>query len=139
MSSYMVDDLTINKVVACLSRHVMRNTSLAWFIVEAGYNLREFPARKKLADDMFQLNIDGVNAKYGDGEAEKFRPLDFRYQHIAVVKDIDAYKALGSWRYQCSEGNVPDTEFYQFMTRVYHGLAHRIVQRSPEYEKAERR
>src|SRR5207248_10482061 len=91
---------------------------------------------EKLAKAMFQLNIDGVNARYGEHEAEKFRPLNFTYKPEGDTFLVQVLKSLQCWKYQCSEGDVPETKLYQFFEEVEHHLALQIVIRSPEYDKA---
>jgi hypothetical protein len=125
MSAFMVEDTTINRVVTWLKREVQRSridlTSDQW--------------DEKLAQIMFQLNCDGVNARYGEGEAEKFRPLNFTYKPEYASR-IQVLKSLQCWLYQCREGNVPDTQLYQFFEAVAHHLALHIVMDLPEYDKA---
>jgi hypothetical protein len=57
--------------------------------------------------------MNGVDARYGDGEARKFRQLDYRYRETESVPLVQVLKSLQCWLYQCSEGNVPETELYK--------------------------
>jgi hypothetical protein len=84
---------------------------------------------------MFQLNCDGVNARYGAGEAEKFRPLHFTYKS-EYASAVQVLKSLHCWHYQCSEGDVPHTKLYQFFEEVEKHLAVQIVTALPAYDKA---
>jgi len=45
-------------------------------------------------------------------------------------------KSLQCWKYQCSEGDIPETKLYQFFEEVEHHLALKIVINLPEYDKA---
>ena len=85
---------------------------------------------------MFQLNCDGVNERYGAGEAGTFRPLNFTYQPEAYSSLAQVLKSLQCWQYQCNEGDVPETQLYQFFEEVEHHVALLIVMDLPEYEKA---
>src|SRR6266571_1036277 len=120
MSAFMVEDTTINRVVTWLKREV----STSRFTLDM------------LAQEMFQLNCDGVNARYGNGEAEKFRPLNFTYRPEDCSSLVQVLKSLQCWNYQCSEGDVPETKLYQFFEEVEHHVALQIVMGLPEYKKA---
>ena len=137
MSAFMVEDQTINRVVTWLRREVGTNHyTLDQLARQYGVNLTSDKWDEKLAKAMFQLNCDGVNARYGEGEAEKFRPLNFTYKPEGDTFLVQVLKSLQCWKYQCSEGDVPETKLYQFFEEVEHHLALQIVIRSPEYDKA---
>jgi hypothetical protein len=137
MSAFIVDDKTINKVVTWLKREVQTNRfTLDWLAREYGVDLTGDGWDEKLAQAMFQLNCDGVNARYGEGESEKFRPLNFTYQPEIQYSLVQVLKSLQCWKYQCSEGDVPETQLYRFFEEVEHHLALKIVMNLPEYDKA---
>ncbi len=137
MSAFMVEDKTINRVVTWLTREVQRNRfTLDWLAREYGVDIESAGWDEKLAQAMFQLNCDGVNARYGNGEAEKFRPLNFTFQPEDCSSLVQVFKSLQCWNYQCSEGDVPETKLYQFFEEVEHHLALKIVMDLPEYDKA---
>lgn len=131
MSAFMVDDSTINQIIAHLSYdHGFHKR----FLKEAGYDLDNPADRQNLAVRMFVLNKMGVEARYGRGEAKEFRPLDFQYRSCVPVVQMKAYKQLRCWLYQCSEGNVPNTRFYKLMDRLSDYMAHNIVSNMKEYD-----
>ena len=137
MSAFMVDDKTINSVVTWLTREVQSSRfTLDWLAREYDVDLTSDGWDEKLAHAMFQLNCDGVNARYGAGEAEKFRPLNFTYKPEIYHSLVQVLKSLQCWKYQCSEGDVPETKLYQFFEEVEHHLALKIVMNLPEYDKA---
>ncbi len=137
MSAFMVEDTTINRVVTWLKREVQTNRfTLDGLAREYGVDLTSDQWDETLAQAMFQLNCDGVNARYGNGEAEKFRPLNFTYRPEDCSSLVQVLKSLQCWNYQCSEGDVPETKLYQFFEEVEHHLALKIVMNLPEYEKA---
>ncbi len=137
MSAFMVEDTTINRVVTWLKREVATSRfTLDMLAREYGVNLTSDQWDKMLAQAMFQLNCDGVNARYGNGEAEKFRPLNFTYRPEDCSSLVQVFKSLQCWEYQCSEGDVPETKLYQFFEEVEHHLALKIVMNLPEYDKA---
>jgi len=137
MSAFMVDDQTINRVVTWLTRETSNNGFwLDRLTRKYDIDLASDNWDEKLANAMFQLNCDGVNARYGEGEAEKFRPLSFQYQWESYFPLVQVLKSLQCWMYQCCEGNVPQTKLYRFFEEVENHLAFKIVTDLPEYEKA---
>jgi hypothetical protein len=138
MSAFMVEDETINRIVTWLRREV----STSHFAIDRlarkyGVDLGSSNWDEKLAKAMFQLNCDGVNARYGEGEAERFRPLNFKYKPESYFSLVQVLKSLHCWMYQCCEGEVPQTKLYQFFEEVENHLALKIVMDLPAYEKAQ--
>ena len=91
--------------------------------------------RAKLA--MFDLNCEAVDQRYGPGQAEKFRPLDYKFQYLPHANNFQALKSLRCWLYQCSEGNVPETELYKAFDEISAAICYGIVTRLPAYEAAQ--
>lgn len=141
MSAFMVEDKTINNVVSHIYMKVLGNRDLGYqykHLLSKKYNLDSDIAYNQLADDMFKLNIESIEQRYGKGEAEKFRPLDFQYKFNCHA-NVRAYilKSLQCWLYQCCEGDIPETsELYNTMKEVSHCIAHSIVEDTEEYQKA---
>lgn len=85
---------------------------------------------------MFQLNIAGVNARYGEGEARHFRELNYHYTP-AHGSAVQVLKSLQCWLYQCREGNVVKKPLYRFFHDVVEPhLMGSIIRDLPEYEQA---
>ena len=93
---------------------------------------------------MFQLNIDGVNDRYGDGEAKKFRTLNYAYvpaqpttiYHLSTK--IQVLKSLQCWLYQCTEGEVVKNPLYKFFQDIAQPhLMSSIICDLSEYRTAE--
>lgn len=140
MSSFIVEDKTINTVVTWLYREVIGSEGyyLGRSLNELGYFQCSEDWPEALANDMFKLNIEAVNARYGDGEAEKFRDLDFVYQKQYALSTVQVLKSLQCWLYQCSEGKVPNTKLYKFFDEVVEKhLLKKIVYALGEYDKAQ--
>ena len=137
MSAFMVEDQTINRVVTWLKCEVqISRFTLDCLAREYTVDLTSDNWDEKLAKAMFQLNCDGVNARYGDGEAEKFRPLYFTYKPEGNTFRVQVLKSLQCWMYQCNEGDVPQTKLYRFFEEVENYLALQIVMSLPEWDKA---
>lgn len=139
MSAYIVEDETINKIVSFLyAKANGPDSSIRWEatkLFKMGFDLASSLSCSDLAHKMFHMNVAAVNARYGEGEAEMFRPLDFRYQ-FAPASQIEVIKALKAWKYQCTEGEVPDLALYKAMTEMHCLFCIDFVEQTEEYEAA---
>jgi hypothetical protein len=138
MSAYVVEDLTINKIVSFLYLKDQgdRYYGPARLVMAAGYDLGTEEGRVRLAVRMFALNVRAVNARYGLGAAKTFRPLTFKHHLVHPPSEAFAYVSLGCWLYQCSEGKVPETRLFKLMSSVCDSMAHNLADRLPEVQKA---
>src|SRR5260370_36524860 len=115
MSAFMVEDKTINRAVTWLEREVRTNYApIAYIARKYNMDLTSDNWQENLANAMFQLNCDGVNTRYGEHEAEQFRPLTFTYKPELYHSLVQVFKSLQCWMYQCCEGDVPETNLYKF-------------------------
>jgi hypothetical protein len=138
MSAYMVQDATINNVVNWLRREIDRLHVIPSKLKKLGIDTNEAGWAESLGHAMFQLNISGVEARYGKGGAVTFRQMDYHYHLTEPVPLEQVLKSLQCWLYQCCEGEVPETELYKlFDTDVRLYLMDKIIDTLPEYQKAE--
>lgn len=124
MSAYVVADDCINSIVTWLTHphHTWERTQVEEALNEQGTIGETFEER--LGNAMFELNCNAVDQRYGDNQAQEFRSLDYKYQPNYHVSGYGAYDRLGEWRYQCTEGNVPDGPLYKALDNVYNHMAH---------------
>ncbi len=137
MSAYVVEDQVINSVIASLSTYTKYGCFSFHDTVksETGCDLEDPKDRAKLADEMFSLNCNAVDQRYGDGQSKEFRDLNFQYRAALPPPLIQAYKSLGCWLYQCAEGTVPETSLlYAAMMKVHAEMAHELVRSSKAYD-----
>ena len=138
MSAFIVADKTINNVVNWLQREIDHLSLIPDKLQKLGVDTTEDGWAERLGYAMFQLNINAVDARYGNGEAKKFRKLDYRYQVTIPVPLVQVLKSLQCWLYQCNEGDVPTTALYGlFDTDVQMYLMSKIIDTLPEYQHAE--
>jgi hypothetical protein len=137
MSAFMVADETINRVVEWLFWEVTKSLYLREKIEKAlQINTSKPGWEKELGQAMFELNIDGVNDRYGEGEAKRFRELNYRYTPAHGSK-IQVLKSLECWLYQCREGEVVKKPLFQFFdTVIEKHLMSSIISDLPEYNRA---
>jgi len=137
MSAFIVEDKTINYVVNWLRRQIDELNIIPEKLQRLGIDT-SIPGWAEIpGHEMFQLNIKAVDARYGEGEAAKFRTLNYRLEHTEAVPLEQVLKSLHCWLYQCCEGDVPETELYKFFdtdVRLY--LMTKIITHLPEYEEA---
>jgi hypothetical protein len=142
MSAYVVNDSTINGVVSYLNVMAVSSDQRQWWqtsspLAEIGYNLADDDDCKRLANDMFALNLWAVDIRYGKDSVGHFRPLDFEYRFVVnLPSHIQAFKSLECWLYQCLEGSVKESALYQAMSGVLNELALAIVMNSDGYNVA---
>jgi hypothetical protein len=139
MSAFIVEDKTINNVVNWLRRDVELDkfSLIPHKLTKLGFDTGKSGWTERLGYAMFQLNIIAVDARYGSGEAGKFRKLDYRYQVTVPVPLVQVLKSLQCWLYQCNEGDVPTTALYGlFDNDVQLYLMNEIIDTLPEYQNA---
>jgi hypothetical protein len=138
MSAFLVEDETINRVVEWLSWEVTKSPRLKLSVERTlGSATRSASWEQELGHAMFQLNIDAVNDRYGDGEAATFRDFNYSYRP-AHGTEIQVLKSPRCWLYQCREGEVVKKSLYRFFdTVVENYLMSKIICALPEYEQAQ--
>lgn len=133
MSSYVVDDSTINKIISFLE---LRTNKEKYYFptrqIAEYYNTPSKQGWEQLATDMINLNIRAVNTRYNGTESVR----QFQYQLTLNTTTMIVFKALECWLYQCSEGGTVMDELYVLMEEVKNRLACDIVSHLPEYDKA---
>jgi hypothetical protein len=127
MSAYVVQDQCINKIVTWLvgPRHDWELRIVQEALDQQGKIGDTF--EEQLGNAMFELNCNAVDQRYGDNQAKEFRTLDYQFKREYADSSYAVYDLLGEWRYQCAEGDVPESsKLYQAIERVYDGLAHKF-------------
>lgn len=142
MPAFIVSDETINKVVSYLYSEA--NSPVEWLEYSA-LKLQEIEGlypdtpenAERLGNKLFDMNAAALDSRYGEGEAEKARPLGFSFQLNFPGSQIAAIKALESWLYQCLQGHIIYTRLYQAMKEVRNELCIDSVHQTEEYEEAD--
>src|SRR5918998_1488476 len=109
MSAFLVEDKTINYIVNWLRSEKFLFLEIPYKLKGLGFDMDKVDWEEKLGLAMFQLNISGVEARYGKGEAVKFRKMDYHYRPTEAAPLVQVLKSLQCWLYQCTEGDVPGT------------------------------
>lgn len=132
MSTFVVDDETINKVVSYLyAKAVGEDTSVvSRGLVKMGFDLSKTLHVERLANAMFDLNVAAVKERYRGFSLPTFTYL------FTPASEIEVIKALESWSYQCREGRIPASELYKAMAQTLCLLCIDYVHYTEEYEAA---
>lgn len=133
MSAYLVEDKTINNILNCIylnnrdfSKYACRPLNAAGFKTETENDLTA------LGKAMLRLNSAALNARYG----EDVQDIPFSFQLRSDVRDLQAFKSLECWLYQCSEGDIPrESVLFRLMDKFAADLAVNIIKKSSEYLK----
>jgi hypothetical protein len=87
-----------------------------------------------LYEVMEDMNAQALFERYGDDKSECVSPYQGTIRQAKNLPEI--YKALNCYLYQCSEGNVPESDLYKALRSICNTLAHCIVNDLPEYQTA---
>ena len=117
MSAFVVAEETINCVVTAMNEdHRLSGEQL-----------------DELGGKLWQMNADAVNARYSEKSGA---PICYAHRTRAYTL-VQQYKATCCYLYQCSEGDVPQTELFKHVEDLSHRLAARIVSQLPEYQNSQ--
>lgn len=138
MSSFVVENQTINEVISTLAAHrrcgtlLFHNTAK----LEIDIDLSTPAGCAKLGTAMFELNCKAFSACYGGRHDDDLKDSAYAYRST-LPNLIQAYKSLQCWLYQCAEGDIPDVSLlYAAMLKIHAEMAHAIVQELAAYDKA---
>jgi hypothetical protein len=127
MSAYVVSDQVINGIVSYYKNIGRTARSRYDFapLAEMGYDV--VADAELVAYDLFEMNCEAVDSRYGQGEWKEFHPDAFQFKRVLPPQSVQAYELIRELIYQCSEGNVVESELYQALKELHNRLAHRIV------------
>jgi hypothetical protein len=132
MSAFVVEDKTINRIVTYLLEDnrggEYHRRELAALIGCSNENLAH-----ELGTAMLLLNQQAVNERYGDEDLG----TNYTFKREPTT-DVQAFKSLQCWGYQCSEGDVPETKLFKMMAKLESTWADAIIRKHVRaYEGAE--
>ncbi len=132
MSSYIVEDITINRILSYIDHAHLCSCS----------KLREkYAELTKLGRAMLKMNIDATNQRYEKPyltpQEVKARLANFKYDYYQLVDIYQVLKSLNCYNYQCAEGTINRRWLNKEMEDLAQAITNQIVSDRPEYEKAE--
>jgi len=119
MSAFLVENETINKVVSYMPSEFVPCKD-----------------RDTLGVELLKMNHAALKVRYGDEMPES---VEFRFKPKVYYGNskCTVLKAMRCLRYQCAEGNVPESDLFKKLDEAINRLAIEIVDALPEYESAE--
>ena len=135
MSAFMVSNQLMQKVVTAILQNTDEFATIQTFrgcLVDDPLTGAQREAAEQIGKRLFAMNAAAIKARYGTLPQ---RP-SFNLAGWADATPVEQFKAMRCLLYQACEGAVPDGRLYRELNRVAGELAQRIVQDSPEYEKA---
>lgn len=128
MSAFIVKNKTINKIVSYIHHHHVYPFSMPPFSMPP----HEYPLRS-LGEKMNALNVEAVNARYFNDLVDS-SGYSFRYE--LPPTEIEAYKMLQCFLYQCFEGDVPESKLYKDLEHVLARIASACITGTVQYQNA---
>ena len=134
MSCFVMDE---NRIASLAHEIINRNKS-DLLVGEQG----DAYGREQLADAMLTMNLDAFRQRYGMRAllVEDLDCIDLNtrnWKPLAAFSEVQFFKSLQCFLYQCAEGDVDDRPLYKTLTAIQNLLAPFINTDSPEYDEAE--
>ncbi len=123
MSSFLVSNLTLNRIVCGLNAHEPDRLYFEKDLNERGFSVATPFTQQCLGETLQSINVQA--SRWTEVE-----PYDLQYVYVSR---IEFYRALHCWLYQCHEDDIPKGPVYQMMAGIGNRLAHFIIERIPEY------
>lgn len=142
MSSFLVSDACINRIVSFLYWDNNEYYSEMWRrkLQDIGYDLTDDDSVQSrpetfLGRGLLKVNMKAINIRYpGSHKNLKNPPYIYNSRTVTIYQ---ALKSMECWLYQCSEGAAEKEPLYKFIHGVIQDVRSIIINKIPEYEKAE--
>jgi hypothetical protein len=135
MSSFIVSEKTMSNIIYNLFwDHEFKN-SYGSFLERNGYkNAEDFD---RLYMEFFVMNRNAVIQRYNEKEDSDYIKLPEKVNwDTGILNKYQCLKDMKCLRYQCSEGNVPDTRLYKFLEELIEAYMSYIIEELPQYNNA---
>ena len=142
MSSFVVKDKTINRILTFLSHCKYRNDILSSEIrtfIEKDTKKLDLTNNKDLSHLgglMLEMNHNAVDYRYNtitkeDNTTPKF---EFKEEETDIYQTL---KSLHCYLYQCSEGNIDKSRFYKMFRHIADAIESSIIHNLAEYKRGD--
>src|SRR3990167_1053310 len=135
MSSFIVQEIVINRIVTFIDNHRYGNSMLSGQVQRAlrdyGLNLEDSKDMNKLANSFLLLNKLAVDDRYN--EENLLTLTKYKRESTNPCQLLSNMQCL---LYQCSEGKVPEMQLYKLLERLIEIVKDDIIERLPEMNKA---
>lgn len=131
MSAYLVNDSCITNTINGIKE--LRKEGRLGGGLFAGINLDEKDAESRIGRLLVGMNERAVNACYPE---EPMADAGYHYRASMPCRLVQSYKSAQCLRYQCSEGEEPNSDLYKALDSAVDAMAAELVSRMPEYGTA---
>jgi len=128
MSAFIVSDGTMDLVVSAAIK-IAEDRGNGQF---ANILTRRSEAGDLIGAKLYALNHEAVAQRYDEGESS----TPYRWQPAGYQNRVRWYKAIQCLRYQCAEGDAPETPLYAELTALERIVASYIIDELPAYKEA---
>lgn len=139
MSAYIVDNITINRIVAMLHE-----------ATEFGGEEKRYPKPQNellivnydneadFGEILYCMNRDAVMERYQDDKEGTLpgQKSPFTFQPMMADNPLQTLKTLQCYLYQCTEGVTVEKHLYKALNQFADEIAIHIVESLPEYKQA---
>lgn len=147
MSSFIVEDKTINRIVDFCYWNQYKGSSfissdIRHFLERIGLNELNEENCQRLGEKLLKLNLEGFYVRYGNKEdikKEVFEAIRI-YKFEETKKEdrelIQIIKSIKCLLYQANEGNTDKKPLFIALRQLERDLLDSFIHELPEYEKA---
>lgn len=130
MSSYIVSQECMNRIINGLYwSHRFKEMNTFWY---DKHNLEDSNDYQLFGNKLFRMNANAVSQCYDRKvRAPKYKWTDDTINIFQFLKSVQCFI------YQCSEGDVMDSDLYKDMIMLEKKLLNYIIMDVPEYKEAE--
>ena len=126
MSAWLVQDKTINHIA-----------DLLVYGLPQKHAIRGWDNQKNCAVKLKTINLESLKQRYGDEYDEYDVHISHeRYPVSLAISLIQSLKHVQCFKYQCSEGDVPDTMSYKEIEKLEDQLSWEIICNLKEYNES---
>lgn len=128
MSAFIVGKETIDRIVTYMTSHKHED--------QLGYYYPELSKayggdHNKLGQALVNMNTRAVDERYDENNPIKIYRHSYEY-----ADNVQVYKSLQGYLYQCAEGDVYECPLYNEVQSIENSLAADIIRALPAYENA---
>ena len=139
MSAFLCNSKTINSIVS----HIGYKRNFEYWKEEikdrlgTDYDVTTEKGRELLGRYMFEMNMEALGLRYGEGQKVADWGTEYKYQLELFDSPIQAMKNLSCYLYQCTEGpKVENSPLYRLLKEIESALYKDFVRDMPEYDQA---
>lgn len=142
MSSYIVDDITINRIISFIyhENDGFLKPDINRILQKLKIYGNDEEVLKKIAIKMLKTNIGATSQRYNNKlSKEEYNRINVFIPSVDVPKKLrskpQTYNSLRCLTYQMSEGNIPKTKMFKVLEKLENCLAISLANEVTEKEK----